>query len=47
MFTRNMKVSRMPMSAWNLSGEKIQVPTPMASVMPVKRTPLPVTARVL
>ena len=29
MFTRNMNVSRMPMSAWNLSGAKIHVPTPI------------------
>ena len=46
MLTRNMKVSRIPMSAWNLSGEKIQVATPIASVTPVKTTPLPVMARV-
>ena len=32
--------------AWNLSGEKIHVATPRASVTPVKTTPLPVTASV-
>ena len=35
------------MSAWNFSGENIQVATPIASVMPVKSTPLPVTSSVL
>ena len=34
MFHRNMKASRMPMSAWNLIGEKAQVITPAASVTP-------------
>src|SRR5690606_10967062 len=42
MFHRNMKVSRIPISAWNLIAEKIQVTTPMASVKPVKVTALPV-----
>src|SRR5690606_21257925 len=42
MFHRNMKVSRIPMSAWNLMSEKIQVATPMARVKPVKVTALPV-----
>src|SRR5690554_4328010 len=42
MFQRNMKVSRIPMSAWNLMSEKIQVATPMARVKPVKVTALPV-----
>ena len=30
MFHTNMKVSRMPMSAWNLMGENAQVMTPAA-----------------
>ena len=41
-----MKVSSTPMSAWNLSGENIQVATPMASVRPVNSTPLPVIVNV-
>ena len=45
MFTRNMKVSKMPMSAWNLSGEKIQVATPTARVIAVNTTPVPVILR--
>ena len=40
-------MSKMPMSAWNLSGEKIQAPTPIASVRPVNTTPLPVIASVM
>ena len=32
MFHTNMNVSRMPMSAWNLIGDKAQVTTPAASV---------------
>ncbi len=32
MFTRNMNVSMMPMSAWNFSGENTQVATPIARV---------------
>jgi hypothetical protein len=47
MFMRNMNVSRMPMSAWNWSGEKIQVATPMASAQPVKITPNPEIASVV
>ena len=39
MFTRNMKVSIRPTSAWNLSGENTQVATPIASVTPVKKMP--------
>lgn len=46
MFTRNMKVSMMPMSAWNFSGENSQVATPIASVMPVKMMLAPVTCSV-
>jgi hypothetical protein len=46
MLTRNMKVSSSPISDWNFKGEKIQVATPTASVIPVNRTPLPVTVRV-
>src|SRR5262249_46323804 len=46
MFTRNMKVSMMPMSAWNFSGENTQVATPIASVMPVKMMLAPVTRSV-
>ncbi|VVN11886.1 hypothetical protein PS645_03834 [Pseudomonas fluorescens] len=42
MFQTNMNASSTPMSAWNLMGEKIQVATPMASVMPVSITTLPV-----
>jgi len=46
MFQRNMKVSRMPMSAWNLMGENAQVTTPRrqrraatrATTLPVKRS---------
>jgi hypothetical protein len=45
-FTRNMKVNSMPMSAWNLSGEKIHVTTPIANVTPVKMTPDPVICSV-
>ena len=45
-FTRNMNVNSMPISAWNLSGEKIQVTTPMANVIPVKMTPAPVICSV-
>ena len=46
MFTRNMNVSMMPMSAWNFSGENTQVATPMARVMPVKMMLAPVTCSV-
>ena len=46
MFTRNMKVSMMPMSAWNFSGENTQVATPIASVIPVKMMLAPVTRSV-
>ena len=42
MFDTNMKVSRMPMSAWNSIGEKIQVTTLAASVTPTSATTLPV-----
>jgi hypothetical protein len=42
MFMTKRKKSRIPMSAWNLSGEKIQVATARPSVVPVKSTPLPV-----
>src|SRR3546814_15312046 len=41
MFQRNMKVSRIPMSAWNLIGENAQVTTPEASVTPTSETALP------
>ncbi len=47
MFTINMKVKSNPISAWNLMGEKIQVPTPMDKVVPVKRTARPVVFRLL
>ena len=40
-FTTNMKVSRIPMSIWNLSAEKNQVLTPIANVRPVNITALP------
>lgn len=46
MFQRNMKVSRNPMSAWNLIGENAQVATPMDRVIPVKDTALPVVFNV-
>src|SRR5438034_20253 len=42
MFHRNMNVSRIPMSAWNLIGEKAHVITPAASVIPTSATTLPV-----
>ena len=42
MFHTNMNVSRMPMSAWNLIGEKAQVTTPAARVTPTSATTLPV-----
>ena len=35
MFTMNMKVSMMPMSAWNLRSEKIHIATPTARVSAV------------
>ncbi len=41
MFTTNIKVSKIPMSIWNLSDENTHVLTPIASVIPVKRTALP------
>ena len=44
MFQTNMKASRMPMSAWNLMGEKAQVATATPSVKPVSTTTLPVKA---
>ena len=34
-FTTNMKVSMMPMSAWNFRSEKIHIATPTASVSAV------------
>ena len=37
MFQTNIKVSRMPMSAWNLIGDQIQVTTPAAIVTPIAR----------
>ena len=46
MFTTKRNVSRMPTSAWNLSGENTHVTTPIASVMPVKMTLAPVTRSV-
>ena len=45
-FQRNMKVSRNPISAWNLMGEKAQVATPTARVIPVKETALPLVFNV-
>ena len=47
MFHRNMKVSSMPMSAWNLIGDQIQVATPIASIAPVRPTAAPVLRSVL
>ncbi|MCY1454960.1 hypothetical protein D9M71_720580 [compost metagenome] len=47
MLNRNMKASRIPMSAWNLIGEKAQVATARASVMPVSTTTLPVNRSAL
>ena len=44
MLTMNMKASKMPMSAWNLMGEKAQVATPRARVTPVSITTLPVSS---
>ncbi|MNW69121.1 hypothetical protein D3C74_480580 [compost metagenome] len=44
MFHRNMKVSRMPMSAWNLMGDQTQHTTPAARVMPTSPTTRPVKA---
>jgi hypothetical protein len=46
MFTKNMNVSMMPISAWNCSGENTHVTTPMARVMPVKMMLAPVTRMV-
>ncbi|MNL49689.1 hypothetical protein D3C87_1726440 [compost metagenome] len=42
MFQTNMKVRRMPMSAWNLMGDQAQVMTPAARVTPTRATTLPV-----
>ncbi|MCY1307380.1 hypothetical protein D9M70_572980 [compost metagenome] len=42
MFHRNMKASRMPMSAWNLIGDQAQVTTAAARVTPTSATTLPV-----
>lgn len=44
MFHRNMKVSSMPMSAWNLMGDQTQATTPAARVMPTSPTTRPVKA---
>ena len=44
---KNIKVSNIPMSAWNWSADINQVLTPMASVNPVKKTALPVKFNVL
>src|SRR5206468_182993 len=44
MFQRSMKVSRTPMSAWNLIGDHAQVTTPAARVIPTSATTLPVNA---
>ena len=41
-FKRNIKLRRMPISAWNFRVENIQVETPKARVIPVKTTALPV-----
>jgi hypothetical protein len=41
-FQRNMKASKMPISAWNLIDEKIQVATAIARVTPVRITTRPV-----
>ncbi|MCY1563355.1 hypothetical protein D9M68_1009180 [compost metagenome] len=38
----NSNTSRRPMSAWNFSAENDQVATPIARVMPVKATEVPV-----
>ncbi|MNR62524.1 hypothetical protein D3C85_1845740 [compost metagenome] len=37
-----MKVSRMPMSAWNLIGDQTQPTTPAARVIPTSPTTRPV-----
>lgn len=42
-----MKVSKSPISAWNLIVEKIQVQVPTAKVIPVKATAAPVVRTVL
>ncbi len=47
MLARNMKLSRMPMSAWNFSAEKIQVPTPTDRVTAVNSTAVPVVRSAL
>jgi Double zinc ribbon/Adenylate and Guanylate cyclase catalytic domain len=39
--TRNMKASRTPMSAWNLSAESAQVPTPIVMVTAVNTIAVP------
>ena len=41
MFTKNIKASKMPMSAWNFSAENAQVPTPIDMVTPVKTAAVP------
>ncbi len=46
MLVMNMKVSSVPMSAWNFSGENDQVDTPRAKFKAVKKTPLPVSRMV-
>jgi len=45
MFQRNMKVSRIPISAWNLMWEKIQKPTLRLKVTQVNTTERPVVRR--
>src|SRR5205814_4877500 len=47
MFKTNMNASSTPMSAWNLIGERAQVATASASVMPVRTTTLPVNSKAL
>ena len=41
MLTKNMNVSSIPMSTWNLRAENTQVLTPIANVIPVNNTALP------
>src|SRR5262245_20930361 len=42
MFHRNMKASRIPMSAWNLIGDQAQVTTAADKVTPIRATTFPV-----
>ena len=44
-FHMNMKVSNMPMSAWNFMSEKYHVPTLKLSAIPVNTMDLPVICK--